>query len=92
MPEDRIDAETKMIKQCIQSIHGLEDRMSADLQREFDFVIEELGKRLPRPAIKSEICYECPNCHHEIFADIEDVFCFYCHECGQLVYHNTENP
>lgn len=92
MPEDRIDAETKMIKQCIQSIHGLEDRMSADLQREFDFVVEELGKRLPRPVIKSEICYECPSCHYEIFANLEDVFCFYCHECGQLIYHNSENP
>jgi predicted RNA-binding Zn-ribbon protein involved in translation (DUF1610 family) len=65
--------------------------MSADLQREFDFMIDTLGKRMPRPVVKQDICFECPNCGHEIFADLTDVFCFYCHECGQLVYHNAED-
>lgn len=84
------DAEIRMIQQSIQSINGLKDKMSADLQREFDFIVDTLGKRLPRPVVKRDICFECPSCGYEVFAALTDVFCFYCHECGQLIYHNAE--
>lgn len=88
------NADTKMVRQCIKTLNGLKDFASADVKREFNFIIEELGTRLPREVILPDgeygYRYICPNCKSYIDNGDDEVFCYHCSGCGQLVYYIKE--
>lgn len=75
--------ETRMVEQCIKSINGLKPKLSADLQREFDFVQNELKYRLPRKTVEEGTERWCPTCGAELHWT--PPFAMYCHHCGQFV-------
>lgn len=81
------NADTKMVRQCIKTLNGLKDFVSADVKREFNFIIEELDTRLPREVIPSDRGYICPNCKSYIDNGEDEIYCYHCTGCGQLVYY-----
>lgn len=86
------NAETRMARQCIQTLNILKGGQTADVQREFDFIIGQLEYRLPKALKQVGAGLRCPACGEEIAGagyDLDEYYCEYCISCGQLVYNDV---
>ena len=82
------NAETRMARQSIKTLTILKSDQLADIQREFDFICNQLEYRIPKSLRKVGAGLRCPECGEEIAGVFpNDHYCGYCTSCGQLVYN-----